>query len=499
MIFRSAVLTVLLCACACVSATDDGRTDCASYGQSCTSDDDCINGGCVAEPEQSRVDLEPLSLTCSCRSEAYDVGRPCRTPEDCSRGICLLTETCSRPCTSDSQCGSNQRCSTVYARTSESALQPLRGCVSLAELPEESEIHSEIYEDFFSDSGAAEAIDLPPVDPTTIVVFEHLAENAWPAFTTPCRAPICVDQLMTNDTEPLTLFDADLYSVMWRAEQEAPLNPVGSGTVLAANQSHPIAVMLPNGPRSALCEYGFRVLLTAENPGDMRLTELSGVSTGSRLDLNLFYLGGLQLAPSGERGPPLVKDALAVVESIYSRAGIEIGEVMQFEVAGGLREEFETIELRYGILEELPRLFALSAGARNPAINLFFVREIYDTVAISGGTPGPLGMHGTGGSGIALSVDSLADADLFGKVIAHEIGHFLGLFHTSEQAGFVLDPLPDTPECRLDRDRDNDAMLSLEECRDFGADNLMFWAMGSGTAITPEQKAVLRSALILHN
>ena len=33
--------------------------------------------------------------------------------------------------------------------------------------------------------------------------------------------------------------------------------------------------------------------------------------------------------------------------------------------------------------------------------------------------------------------------------MAHEIGHFLGLFHTSEQAIFgpqIHDPLPDTPE-----------------------------------------------------
>lgn len=202
--------------------------------------------------------------------------------------------------------------------------------------------------------------------------------------------------------------------------------------------------------------------------------------------------------PNEERGPPLLREALDVFESIYLQAEIEIGEVQQFEVVGGLRDRFETIELRYGILEELPHLFALSAGARGPAINLFFVRKIYETLAISGGTPGPLRMHGTGASGIAFSSEALDDAELLGKVIAHEVGHYLGLFHLSEQAGFVLDPLPDTPECRLDRDSDGDRLLSQDECRGFGADNLMFWAISRGTNITADQQAVLRSALLLH-
>ena len=34
-----------------------------------------------------------------------------------------------------------------------------------------------------------------------------------------------------------------------------------------------------------------------------------------------------------------------------------------------------------------------------------------------------------------------------GIVFAHEVGHYLGLYHTSEQNGFSFDPLQDTPEC----------------------------------------------------
>ena len=39
--------------------------------------------------------------------------------------------------------------------------------------------------------------------------------------------------------------------------------------------------------------------------------------------------------------------------------------------------------------------------------------------------------------------DDTPEDDLLGLTAAHEIGHFLGLFHTSEAAGFE-DPLEDT-------------------------------------------------------
>jgi hypothetical protein len=213
--------------------------------------------------------------------------------------------------------------------------------------------------------------------------------------------------------------------------------------------------------------------------------------------VNLFYVGGQDWAPAGDRGPPLLEQALDEFERIYAQAGLALGEVRQYHVVGGLRERLSFIELRYGVLEMLPDLLALSAGSRYPAINLFFVRQLSDTVAISGGTPGPLGMNGTGASGIALSADMFDDAGKLGRVIAHEVGHYLGLFHTSEMEGAVLDPLPDTAECRIDRDQDGDGILTVQECTGYGADNLMFWAAGGGTRISGQQASVLRAALIL--
>jgi hypothetical protein len=315
-----------------------------------------------------------------------------------------------------------------------------------------------------------------------------------------------VRSLRTRDAEPVTLFDATVEY----AEADPPLNPVATGDHL-----HPAVVMLPIGASSALSPAGYTLALDATRPGDLGLTTLTTARRGQRLDLNAFYVGVRDLQPEGDRGPPLLADALAIVDEIFAQADIVIGELRQIAVPGELPElgtafprgdsaqGFAVLHDRFGVYIELPGLFELSAGAGNAAINLFFVQEIAplgpggEPEAQSGGIPGPLGMHGTGASGIAISTDMMAgNAEMLGRTLAHEIAHYLGLFHTSELDGSVYDPLDDTPECRLDRDVDGDG-LSVADCAEHGADNLMFWAKTTGTQLTPQQREVLQRAAIL--
>ncbi|HEY8426818.1 MAG TPA: hypothetical protein VIL20_00525, partial [Sandaracinaceae bacterium] len=144
---------------------------------------------------------------------------------------------------------------------------------------------------------------------------------------------------------------------------------------------------------------------------------------------------------------------------------------------------------------ELPRLYALSAGGRRPSVHVFFVRSIDGALGIASGIPGPHAMYGTGASGVAIATDAIPPPMLPG-VIVHEIGHFMGLFHSSEFDGTVSDPFPDTPECRADRDANGDGFVAPEECFDAGAENLMFWA-GTGTSLSPQQGELMRRALFV--
>jgi hypothetical protein len=489
-------LLAMLAVTAC--ASDDAPCDCD--GQPCVSDADCENGFCAADGEQSPEDGEPLALACRCEIEGREGGDSCRRASDCARGVCLLTGTCADPCDAESDCAGIEACRTVHARTSDAALQPVKACVALSSLPDGGESDNEIKAGFMDGTGSAQ-LGLSAVKSRALFVLEHLAAEAWPAFTV-CRTPVCVEKLETRDAEPTVLFDADLYSRPWQGDEEAPLNPVGTGTVMVANQSHPVAILLPNGPRSVTSDRGYRVEIGWEDrreieTRDLRLTRITNRRPGTLLDLNVFYVGGKEWAPTGDREPPMLKEALRGMEEIYEPVGIGIGEIRQFPVTGKLKDELEFIDIRFGVYAKLQELFSLSAGARGPAVNLFFVRHIQEAMAISGGTPGPMGMHGTGGSGIAVSTDKFDDADTLAKVIAHELGHYLGLFHPVELEGFVLDPLPDTPECRLDNDTNENGYLDPNECVGIGAGNLMFPVMSGGTTITDDQAEVLRSAAIL--
>jgi hypothetical protein len=204
-----------------------------------------------------------------------------------------------------------------------------------------------------------------------------------------------------------------------------------------------------------------------------------------------------------------------VVDEIFGQAEIAIGDVRQILVPGELPmrgtdlpagdpgQGFAVLQLRYGVYAELPGLFRLSAGANDSAVNLFFVADIAirpgdgEPEAEAGGIPGPLGMHGTGASGIAIATNMMeGDPQRLGRTLAHELGHYLGLFHTSEADGSVYDALPDTPACTNKYDADGNG-LDVADCAGVGSDNLMFWARTTGTKLTPDQQAVLKRALIL--
>ena len=71
---------------------------------------------------------------------------------------------------------------------------------------------------------------------------------------------------------------------------------------------------------------------------------------------------------------------------------------------------------------------------------------------------------------------SSLNSQLLGETAAHQIGLYLGLFHTTERNGTSFDILSDTPECNAStQDNDSSGTVTAEECESYGADNLMFW------------------------
>lgn len=116
---------------------------------------------------------------------------------------------------------------------------------------------------------------------------------------------------------------------------------------------------------------------------------------------------------------------------------------------------------------------AMSSEGPTRVVNLALVEQIEDlpqAFGLAGGIPGPLGASGSSGVlvayGLAAGTDgALSDAEtrILGETLAHETGHYLGLFHPVEIGWDRWDSLGDTPECGDEAD-----------CEELFADNLMF-------------------------
>jgi hypothetical protein len=127
--------------------------------------------------------------------------------------------------------------------------------------------------------------------------------------------------------------------------------------------------------------------------------------------------------------------------------------------------------------------------------------------ALAGGIPVPP-VSGTVRSGVILNGQLIEhEPDRAGQVLAHEAGHAMGLYHTTEprflarvsgaQPGPIHDQIDDTPECPILADKDDSGSLENVECRDFDAGNLMFWSVTrSSVRLTAGQADIARRSAI---
>ena len=483
---------------------DEGR-----LGRECRSDAECDGLRCAASSLAASDDLAPIELRCAAPGSHGEPGEACERPNDCANGLCLLAGACATACEEDGDCAEGASCESVYSRSVGASLATLHACVRVVDLPRDAVVEREVR------PGALvrgdNVIDLPPLAAdAALYVLEHLDDDTWPVPDPQslCRPPLCARRLLTREQEPQLLFDLDSLD-----DATGPDEAVASGSHV-----NPLTLLIPNGPRAPLVEAGYSLEVEAKHEGALRLTTLSRSERGQRLDLNLFYVGAAGLRSEGDRGVPLMAAALAEVDRIFGQADIYLGEVRQIEVAGELLERgtplpdaaasagFAQLRSQYQVLPQLPKLFELSAGAANCALDVFFVAGIDargggDVGGIAGGTPVAAGMHGTPGSGVVIAADVYVAAEqsqALGRTLAHELAHALGLFHTTEVDGRVFDPLPDTPSCPIARDTNRDGALDAGECAAFGGDNLMFPTTdATDTRLTPEQIEVLQRALIL--
>ncbi len=222
------------------------------------------------------------------------------------------------------------------------------------------------------------------------------------------------------------------------------------------------------------------------------------------VNLHLIFVGveaATGLNATSAHDDAALTAALDEVTSLWAGAGITVGTI-SYEDFGGDVDTYSSVDGD----AEYSQLLKTANTDDARLIPIFFVNAITDSdgatiLGQAAGPPGAAGMGGNAKSGAVVTVIPLVDGDtaLMGRLLAHELFHFMGLFHPTSKDGAETDPLSDTPTCPLSADADANGTLSTDECAGTGAENLMWWAASdTSTDVSGDQGwVVTRSPVAL--
>lgn len=270
-------------------------------------------------------------------------------------------------------------------------------------------------------------------------------------------------------------------------------------------------LLIPNNPEVTLEPGDWKVNFLTDAAdgfeGEVDAVFKTSPASANSLDLNLYFVGvdGLDAATAQEDAS--FQSVLSNVEAVYGGAGIRFGQVNYLDVTGADADKYTVLNPD----TELKQLFTLSGDRSGRSLSFFFVSDIegdsgFTLLGLSGGVPGPPGIHGTTSSGVAVNMaDFTDDPQSIEIIMAHEAGHYLGLYHTTEANGAALAPegrqpihgadhLSDTAHCADGSDADGNGILSASECSGADGGNLMFWSpANTSRALTSQQGTVMKT------
>jgi hypothetical protein len=464
------------------TCSDDG----SCVATPCANDDQCLDGlACAQTPEGRRcqiptgvADGEGCAQDSDCQGGTCITDWPggfcttvdCGSFEDCSRlgneNRCLQVrgpDFCVRLCTSDAECREDYIC------------QPLNGAQGMCTPDPSIPIDDAV---LTGNPFAISCVD--SVDGVASIPFA-VAANSTAYMVTPLTKD-------GREIAPLNI-SAPLNSIDFRGTNSFQTVPVE----IYRNMN---PTVVPPAPLyTTQFETGAHTYNVGTTSDEVCWYMLEESAPGDTLDVNVYLVGVPGLTAATAATHVDLQATLASFDAIYQTAGYHLGKIRFYDASPAATQEFAIVRDEGA----LPSLLMETKRPGNTmddvlSVNVFFVRGINlgGTIGISLGLPGPAGLHGTQGSGVIFTSEYMGgqttdasgnsvDGNLFtSQVLAHEVGHYLGLFHTSESSGRSFDVLEDTPFCQN----------ITPNCPDI--DNLMFPFAGSvNSTITPDQAFVL--------
>lgn len=262
---------------------------------------------------------------------------------------------------------------------------------------------------------------------------------------------------------------------------------------------------IPNTPNLSLPPGKYRFSYAADSrsevgwPVALLKKSASGTVQSGALDVNFVFVGHPTLTATAAQTNASFQSLVTTFRSRLGEAGITVGDIDYFDL--------ESEVFRFASLDkaDLGALMRKSTTLPDDRLNVFWVREVRDgglsgggiILGVSAGIPGAP-IRGSGNSGVAMALGDFpgfgwSATDVAGTLV-HEVGHWMGLFHTTESNGQSFDVLSDTPECTTARDTNGDGVLSASECEFYGGTNVMFWSSSYSleqTVLTPNQRFVM--------
>lgn len=414
----------------CVPTDPSNIREGSADGEPCTTDAVCAGGNCLADPDWPG---------------GYCTTTACATFRDCARGDadefdnrCLVqqgTNFCVRLCRSAADCRNDLGyiCQTIGGGQGM--------CVPGRAAPPARDIDFDAYPFDITcgldhDDGTI-AIEYTVAEDTTAYMVVPIAKDGariQPSFVElPNGRLIDLEGVNGFQLAPSILFGF--------------LNPI---------------VVPPTSAFSEQLQPGLHRLTITTWSEDLCWYLLEEREPGATIDLNVYLVGVDGVTPESAPTDANFAAVFDQFEAIFEPAGIALGEVRYFTPAESVVEAWQILR-SFDEVEALVEQSELPGETLDAALslNVFFVRafafpDASGLLGVSMGLPGPAGIHGTRASGVAFTSEYLGltlpdgtTGNAFtGLVLAHEVGHYLGLFHTTEQFGAGFDPLDDTPECR---------------------------------------------------